>query len=463
MEPDPPSDPSLGVVPAALPSKDVTFDALPTSAAAEAPSTAISADAAVEQEEVLSAPAQAEALLTADPAEALAAAVSSELPPGTVVVEPAVALADVVAGALPAVEREVGHILIADDHAEMRNYLNRLLGGRWRVEMVPDGLSALEAARARRPDLVVADVEMPGLGGFDLVRQLRADSSLSSIPVLLVSGQAGEDSRVEGLQAGATDYLVKPFSSRELVAKVECHIEISRQRRKLEELMGSRDAFFAAASLELRNPINSLQLQLLGILRRPRQEPRTPELDWVDERVSKATDQVARVIRLLNTLLDVSRIAGGRLPLVLEDVDLAEVASDVIGRLAQSERAQITCVLESTRGQWDRARLEQVVTNLVTNALKYGEGKPIDVVVAAHDGGARLEVSDHGIGVAAEHHARIFERFERAVTDRRYAGFGLGLWITSRIVEEFDGVLSVKSAPGEGATFIVDLPRTPKP
>ena len=93
--------------------------------------------------------------------------------------------------------------------------------------------------------------------------------------------------------------------------------------------------------------------------------------------------------------------------------------------------------------------LEQVVTNLLTNALKYGDGKPIELVMTAHGAGARLEVSDHGLGVAAEHHERIFERFERAATDRRYAGFGLGLWITSRIVEEFNGVLSVRSAAGE--------------
>lgn len=331
--------------------------------------------------------------------------------------------------------------------------------------MEPDPPSdplALAAARARPPDLVIADVEMPGLDGVSLVRELRADSRLTTVPVLLVSGRAGEDSRVEGLQAGATDYLVKPFSARELVAKAECQLELSRQRRKLEELMSSREAFFAAASHELRNPINSLQLQLLAILRRPREDPRTPELEWVDARVSRATDQVARVIRLLNTLLDVSRIASGRLPLSLEEVDLAAVATGVIGRLDPSEQAQITCVCEETRGRWDRARLEQVVTNLVTNALKYGEGKPIEVVVKAHGEGARLEVTDHGIGIAAEHHERIFERFERAVTDRRYAGFGLGLWITSRIVEEFGGALSVHSVPGEGATFIVDLPKTPE-
>lgn len=183
--------------------------------------------------------------------------------------------------------------------------------------MEPDPPSdplALAAARARPPDLVIADVEMPGLDGVSLVRELRADSRLTTVPVLLVSGRAGEDSRVEGLQAGATDYLVKPFSARELVAKAEC------------------------------------------------------------------------------PLLDVSRIASGRLPLSLEEVDLAAVATGVVGRLDPSEQAQITCVCEETRGRWDRARLEQVVTNLVTNALKFGEGKPIEVVVKAHGEGATFIV-----------------------------------------------------------------------
>jgi signal transduction histidine kinase len=98
----------------------------------------------------------------------------------------------------------------------------------------------------------------------------------------------------------------------------------------------------------------------------------------------------------------------------------------------------------------------------VSNALKYGEGKPIEIVVTGDDARARLEVTDHGIGIAPHHQERVFERFERAVTDRRYAGFGLGLWITSRIVEEFGGSLTLRSELGAGSTFIVDLPRKPK-
>jgi signal transduction histidine kinase len=98
----------------------------------------------------------------------------------------------------------------------------------------------------------------------------------------------------------------------------------------------------------------------------------------------------------------------------------------------------------------------------VSNALKYGEGRPVEILVAASESGARLDVTDHGIGIAAEHQTRIFDRFERAVTNARYSGFGLGLWITSRIVEELGGTLSVQSELGEGSTFTVELPKTPR-
>jgi signal transduction histidine kinase len=374
--------------------------------------------------------------------------------------------------ALPAAVDHVpdtARILIADDHTDVRNYLTRLLGGRWTVEAVADGGAALDAIRAHRPDLVIADVVMPGLDGLDLLRALRAEPDTSTIPVLLLSGRAAEAERVQGLEAGAADYVSKPFSGRELVAKVQTHIELSRLRaqanlertRQLEHSMASRDAFFAAASHELRNPIHSLQLQLLAITRRAEREAAAPELEWVHARLATATKQLSRLTRLVDTLLDVSRIASGRLPLVLEDVDLAEIVADAFERLDPAEQAQITLRLAPAAGRWDRLRLDQVVTNLVSNAIKYGEGQPIDIVVSATEGRVRLEVTDHGIGIASHHQERVFERFERAVSDRRYTGFGLGLWITSRIVEESSGILSLRSELGVGSTFIVELPTAP--
>ncbi len=129
-------------------------------------------------------------------------------------------------------ERSGARVLVADDNADLRDYVKRLLGARYEVEAVHDGAAALAAARVRPPELVVADIMMPGLDGFALVRELRADPRLAAVPVILLSARAGEESRIEGLQQGADDYLVKPFSARELLARVESHLEISRLRRE---------------------------------------------------------------------------------------------------------------------------------------------------------------------------------------------------------------------------------------
>ena len=135
----------------------------------------------------------------------------------------------------PTGELPAARILLADDNADMREYVRRILGQHWAVEAVPDGRAALEAARERPPDLVLADVMMPGLDGFELLRELRADPHTRAIPVILLSGRAGEESRIEGLQAGADDYLVKPFSARELLARVSARLELSRLRAKLDQ------------------------------------------------------------------------------------------------------------------------------------------------------------------------------------------------------------------------------------
>jgi signal transduction histidine kinase len=172
--------------------------------------------------------------------------------------------------------------------------------------------------------------------------------------------------------------------------------------------------------------------------------------------------QVRQFTRLVNDLLDISRIAAGRLDLRREEVDLAAVVRDVAARFAP-ELAQAGCPLTVRAdapavGRWDRLRLDQVATNLLSNALKYGRGQPIAVAVEADDRAARLTVRDQGIGIAPEHQARIFECFERAVTGYEHGGLGLGLYIVRRIVEGLGGSIRVASAPGKGSTFTVELP-----
>ena len=178
--------------------------------------------------------------------------------------------------------------------------------------------------------------------------------------------------------------------------------------------------------------------------------------------VERALRQAARLIRLNTELLDVSRIHADRLPLELADVDLGAVAREVIAQF-KPDLARAGCSVSLRDGGrivglWDRSRVDQIVTNVLANAIKFGAGKPIEISLGEEAGTARLAVRDHGIGIDPAHHAQIFERFERAVSDRHYGGLGLGLYISRKIAEAHGGVILVKSAPGAGATFTVELP-----
>ncbi|RKH43947.1 hybrid sensor histidine kinase/response regulator [Corallococcus llansteffanensis] len=359
-------------------------------------------------------------------------------------------------------------VLVADDNVDMREYVARVLSPSFDVMLAADGQSALDAARANPPDLVLTDVMMPRLGGFGLLRALRESPATRAIPVVMLSARAGEEAAVEGLEAGADDYLVKPFSARELVARVRSMLELARMRRdslrqelvaaSLRERLQARDDFLAVASHELKTPLAAFRLHLERLERGLGDEAR----NRVQSPLASAGRQVQRLHALMETLLDVSQLTTGRLALDLNDVDLTTVVGDAVARLRDEvERLGVKVTLEAAAplvGRYDRLRIDQVVTNLLANAAKYGQGRPIEVRVAAQEGTARVTVRDEGIGISAEDRARIFERFERAVPGRNYGGLGLGLWIARQVVEAHGGRISVDSAPGAGATFVVELP-----
>jgi PAS domain S-box-containing protein len=225
-----------------------------------------------------------------------------------------------------------------------------------------------------------------------------------------------------------------------------------------------RDDFVAIASHELKTPLAALMMQVQGLLRAGQ---KGYSVTGAVERLDKAVASGRRLERLINQLLDVSRISADRLQVELEPVDLAELARDVVHRFATDRSGPDSNVSLATRGElngrWDRSRMDQILTNLVDNAVKYGEGKPVAVEVSEDRGEVTIQVSDHGIGIDAEHQQRIFQRFERAVNARQYGGFGLGLWITRQIVEACGGQIQVRSERDVGSTFTVRFPRNPVP
>jgi signal transduction histidine kinase len=241
--------------------------------------------------------------------------------------------------------------------------------------------------------------------------------------------------------------------------------EVTEQRRlyqEAQEAIRVRDEFLSVASHELKTPLTPLSLRLQALAQETERQPDSPYVQKVRASVEVGRRQVTKLATLIGDLLDVSRIVAGRLRLEREDVDLAGVVRDVASRyelhatrVGSPLRVDVPGVVQ---GRWDALRVEQVVTNLVDNAIKYGAGKPVHIRLVVEAGDASLVVQDEGIGIAPEHLSRIFGRFERAVSERNYGGLGLGLYISKTLVEAMGGEIRVASTPGQGATFTVRLP-----
>jgi PAS domain S-box-containing protein len=248
----------------------------------------------------------------------------------------------------------------------------------------------------------------------------------------------------------------------ELADRAAAAIDNARLYEQATKAIGVRDQFLSIASHELRTPLTSLTLQLSSVSRLARNGTlATLPADKLEERVGRMERQTARLTSLVNELLDVSRISTGRLAINCFPTDLVEVVSDVVERLSdEAGRARAPLIVrapEELTGTWDANRLDQVLTNLVGNAIKYAPGKPIDIDVARIGERAVVSVRDRGPGITEQDQQRIFERFERAAPPAM-AGLGLGLWISSRIAQAHGGSIRVDSRPGHGATFVVELP-----
>ena len=242
---------------------------------------------------------------------------------------------------------------------------------------------------------------------------------------------------------------------------------IRARLQELQRAVAARDDFIATVAHELRNPIAPLMFQVRLALNK--MEPLTTSgeavsVEWVQTQLRGIEHRLHRVLETLDRLLDVSRLSSGRIDLQPESTNLGLVVREVIDGL-EAELAVARCKLTFTErhqatGLWDRVRVEQIFRNLLSNAIRFGAGRPIEITVDADHDYATLSVCDHGIGIAPEQQSKIFERFERGM-EQRSGGFGVGLWVVRTICAAMGGTVSVESRVGEGACFTVQLPRHP--
>ncbi|MBV8515962.1 MAG: response regulator [Acidobacteria bacterium] len=480
---------------------------------------------------------------------------------------------------------ERARILLADDNDDMREYVQRILGHTYEVEAVADGAAALDAARRKLPDLVLSDVMMPVLDGFELLRALRGDERTCGVPVILLSARAGEESRVEGLEAGADDYLIKPFSAKELLARVDAHVRMQRIRRDVQRALAASEAKFATAfdrsplALTITSAadgrlidVNDGFVRLTGYSRAEALGRTPEELGlWIDPEVRAAglarmragehitdveasfrmkdgsqltcmvgaalvdisgrpciltsvvdiTDRkraeeakdaflatlshelrtpltsgygwakllartrdpqmldtglraieesFANQMKLIDDLLDVSRIVSGKLHVDFQPLDLGSVIDAAVEMVRPSAEAKQIALRVGARDvvpvYGDATRLKQVFGNLLVNAIKFTpRGGAVDVALRHRDDGgaghAEVVVRDTGEGIDPKFLPHVFDRFRQAdaSSSRKHGGLGLGLAIVSSLVEAHSGNIRAESEGiGKGSSFIVTLP-----
>jgi signal transduction histidine kinase len=260
--------------------------------------------------------------------------------------------------------------------------------------------------------------------------------------------------------AGAPAYAaIEQWLIEELAHRAAAAIENAELMRAVRRAVVIRDEFLSVAGHELRTPVTAVLLQIENVVQAAnRGEPPAA----LGQRSERAVSRLERLIRLIDAMLDVGRIDAGRLRLEPVRFALADAVDEVVARLgddaARAGSTLTTRLDRSVIGEWDRFRVEQILENLVTNAIKYGARKPIEIAVERRaGGGARLTVRDRGIGIAVADRARIFQRFERAVSSSNFGGLGLGLWIARELVEQLGGAIRVESVEGEGSCFEVEL------
>lgn len=358
----------------------------------------------------------------------------------------------------------VAKILVVDDEDALRWNMRAFLEDLgFDVIEADRGRLALETCSTEMPDLVLLDISMPEMDGYEVCRRLKADPRLAEAPVIFLSAFLRTEDKIKAFSSGAVDYVTKPFQFEEVEARIRVQLELLTQRRQLKaqhealvSLERQRDAFTHMMAHDMRSPLGSA----LGSLELA-QEFLEADLGAARTQLLRAEGSIRKIADMLNEMLELSRLESGSMPLDLVLCDLAQVARQVLEGFESRRggRHFLVCAPEALYLECDAGLVERVLSNLVANALKFTEDTG-RIEIRAEKGADCIQVfvSDDGPGIPPALQGEIFEKFSQASSELKAKGFGLGLAFCRLAVEAHHGSIGVQSQPGSGSTFWFKLP-----
>jgi signal transduction histidine kinase len=378
-------------------------------------------------------------------------------------------------------------LLIVDDLPENLHALEKIIESDDRlIFKATSGDAALELLLEHEFALAILDVMMPNMNGFELAELMRGTEKTRHIPIIFVSASGKElNYAFRGYESGAVDFLHKPLDIAAVKSKVNVFVSLYQQRNivkqqvaaleksrqelratqvELERALKMRDDFMSLVGHELRTPLNTLHVESqLRKLRLSKGEMDAFSKENLRIMLERDSRQIKSMIRLINDMNDVSRIQNDKLSILPEPTNLTRLLQGIVADLghqadAAGSKFELNVQADVT-GLWDEFRIEQIIINLLTNALRYGDSKTITIILTATATTAELKVRDQGAGIPPAEQKRIFEKFERGETKKASEGLGMGLYIARQLAEAHKGTLIVESTAGEGSIFTLTLPR----
>ena len=360
-------------------------------------------------------------------------------------------------------------ILIVDDVVSNVLLLKILLTNeKFQVCTANNGTTCIEMARKEHPDLILLDVMMPDMNGFDTATVLKKDEGMKDIPIIFLTALNTPQDLVHGFQVGASDFLTKPFNKEELVMRVTQQISlvaakriIEKQNQELRATLTNRDKMYSVIAHDLRSPMASIRMVLNLVVASASPETVGPELYTLLDQANRESEEVHD---LLDNLLKWTKSQTGRLTVVKQDLDLNDIIPGVVeifDAIAYTKRIKLD--LKKTDAPLvvnaDNDMLKTVVRNFLSNAIKFSpEDSSIEIIMATEGDMAKVSVRDHGVGIAADRIGSIFHKGETTYGTGGEEGSGLGLQLCQDFARKNGGDCTVESVEGEGSTFSVLIP-----